>query len=345
MNIPNGRFIRRGAVWQRNARCSGFTIVELLVVVAIIGTLVGLLLPAVQVARESARRSQCGNNVKQWSLAMQTYHDVYGALPLGGSGWTWVNTCWMPTLWPYLEESGLASRYDYSSSWTKWGNVNNQLDKSNASPLSRRLAIYYCPSDRPNAYFQMDAGVGTFYSPRMNYAINATSVTVSGKTYRGPFALSRTNGSDPVQTWKSFQSLGYKGSETTRYRDITDGLSKTLVMAEVNMWTSDTGSPVDPRGQPVSNKFNTSITPNAMFDRVPNWYVAPNYTCADTPPYLPCQANTGSGNIWIYAARSKHLAGVQSASADGAVQFVSNTIDQSVWQALGTMSGGETVSQ
>ena len=323
----------------------GFTLVELLVVIAIIGTLVGLLLPAIQVARESARQSQCGNNLKQWSLGMQTYHDVYSVLPLGGSGWTWVQTCWMPLLWPYIEQSELAAKYDYTNTWTKWGNVNNQLDKSNASPLSRRLQIYYCPSDRPYAYFAMDAGVGTFYSPRMNYAINGTSVTVSGKTYRGPFALSRTNGSGQPQSWQTFESRGYKGPETFRFRDITDGLSKTLVMSEVNIWTSDTSTPVDPRGQPASNKFDASITPNAMFDRVPNWYTAPNYACTDTPPYLPCQANTGGGNIWIYAARSHHFGGVQSALADGAVQFVSDTVDLAVWQARGTMNGNEVISQ
>jgi prepilin-type N-terminal cleavage/methylation domain-containing protein len=321
-----------------------FTIVELLVVVAIIGILIGLLLPAVQVARESARQSQCGNNLKQWSLAMQTYHDVYRVLPLAGSGWTWVSTCWMPLLWPYIEQSELAAKYNYTNQWTQWGNVNNQLDKSNAGPLSRRLPMYYCPSDRPNAYFAMDAGVGTFYSPRMNYAINGTSVTVSGKTYRGPFALNRTNGSGQPQSWQTFESRGYKGPETFRFRDITDGLSKTLVMSEVNMWTSDTSTPVDPRGQPSSNKFDASITPNAMFDRVPNWYTAPNYSCTDAPPYLPCQSNTGGGNIWIYAARSHHFGGVQSALADGAVQFVSDSVDQSVWQAQGTMNGNEVKS-
>ena len=322
-----------------------FTLVELLVVIAIIGTLVGLLLPAVQTARESARQSQCGNNLKQWSLAMQTYHDIYGVLPLGGSGWTWVTTCWMPTLWPYIEQSELAAKYSYSDQWHKWGNVNNRLDASNASPLSRRIPMYYCPSDRPSAYFEMDAGVGMFYSPRMNYAMNGTSVTVSGKTFRGPFALSRTNGAGVPQSWQGFESRGYKGPETFRFKDIVDGLSKTLLLSEVNMWTSDSGKPIDPRGQPTSCKFDASITPNAMFDRVPNWYTAPNYTCTDRPPHLPCQANTGGGNIWIWAARSRHSGGVQSATADGAVRFVSNSVNQSVWQAQGTMSGGEVVSE
>jgi prepilin-type N-terminal cleavage/methylation domain-containing protein len=316
-----------------------FTLVELLVVVAIIGTLVGLLLPAVQAAREAARQTQCSNTLKQWSLAMQTYHDVYSVLPLSGSGWTMIQTTWQPLLWPYMEQSALANKYTYTSAWHSWGstlNVNNQLDKSNAAPMSRRLPIYYCPSDRPGAYFAMDAGVGTFYSPRSNYALNATTVTRSGKTYVGPF--NKTYTSNVGSSWTSFEPRGYKGQEATRFRNITDGLSKTLLMSEVNIWTSDSGSPVDPRGKIDGCKFDASTTPNAMFDRVPNWYVAPNYSCKDTPPYLPCQA---TGSAFIYAARSHHFGGVQAAFADGAVQFVSDLIDQSTWQAQGTMNGAD----
>jgi len=316
-----------------------FTLVELLVVVAIIGTLVGLLLPAVQAAREAARQSQCTNTLKQWSLAMQTYHDVYGVLPLSGSGWTMIQTTWQPLLWPYMEQGVLANKFTYTSAWHSWGstlNVNNQLDKSNAAPMTRRLPIYYCPSDRPGAYFAMDAGVGTFYAPRSNYAVNGTSVTKSGKTFIGPF--NKTYTSSVGSSWTSFEPRGYKGSEATRFRNITDGLSKTLLMSEINMWTSDSGSPVDPRGQVANCKFDASITPNAMFDKVANWYVAPNYSCTDTPPFLPCQA---VGSAFVYAARSHHFGGVQAAFADGAVQFVSDSVDQAAWQAQGTMNGAD----
>ena len=316
-----------------------FTLVELLVVIAIIGILVGLLLPAVQIARESARRSQCGNTLKQWSLAMQTYHDVYRALPLAGSGWPLIASTWQPLLWPYMEQSELANKYTFTNAWHTWGttpNVNNQLDKSNAAPLSRRLPIYYCPSDRPNAYFAMDAGVGTSYAPRMNYAVNATTVTRSGQTFIGPF--NRTCTVNSVNPTGTFNPRGYTGPEATRFKNITDGLSKTLLMSEVNVWTSDSGTPVDPRGQIAGCKFDASITPNAMFDRVANWYVAPNYACTNAPPYLPCQA---TGSAFVYAARSHHFGGVQSAFVDGAVQFVSDSVDQAAWQAQGTMNGAD----
>jgi prepilin-type N-terminal cleavage/methylation domain-containing protein/prepilin-type processing-associated H-X9-DG protein len=312
-----------------------FTLVELLAVIAIIGTLVGLLLPAVQAAREAARQTQCSNTLKQWGLAMQTYHDVYGVLPLAGSGWPLIGTTWQPLLWPYMEQGDLAKKYTYTEPWTKWGpNVSNQLDKSNSPPLSRRLPIYYCPSDRPGAYFAMDAGVGTFYAPRSNYAVNGTSVTVSGKTFIGPFNKTATSnsGSSP------FDPRGYKGSEAARFRNITDGLSKTLLMSEINMWTSDSGSPVDPRGQVPNCKFDASISPNAMFDKVANWYVAPNYSCTNNPPFLPCQA---VGSAFVYAARSRHPGGVQAVFVDGAVQFISDMIDQATWQAQGTMNGAD----
>ena len=320
-----------------------FTLVELLVVIAIIGTLVGLLLPAVQAAREAARQTQCSNTLKQWSLAMQTYHDVYGVLPLRGSNDHMIRTTWQPLLWPYLEHSEAAKKYTYTNHWFAWGstlNINNQLG-SGAAPLTRRLPLYYCPSDRPNAYFAQDTGVGKFYAPRSNYAVNVTTVTKSGKTFIGPF--NGVYGGATFTTWQtSFEPRGFKGSEAARFKNITDGLSKTLLMAEVNMWNpslsgqSESNLSSDPRGKIDSCIFTAVITPNSATDVVPS-----GSSCPDAPPYLPCSATGASGSNPILAARSHHPGGVQAAFADGAVQFVSDQIDQSAWQAQGTMNGGD----
>jgi len=322
----------------------GFTLVELLVVIAIIGTLIGLLLPAVQAVRESARRMQCSNALRQWSLAMQTYHDVYGVLPLRSSGNRMIQTTWQPLLWPYIEQNDLADKYTYTTHWFTWGtkpNVNNQLNNSSSAPLTRRLSIYYCPSDRPNAYFAMDAGVGKFYAPRSNYAVNTTTVTKSGKTFIGPF--NGVYGGANFTTWQtSFEPRGFKGSEATRFKNITDGLSKTLMMAEVNMaipslsGKSESDASNDPRGRINSCNFVAVITPNSATDTVPT-----GSECPDSPPHLPCQATGASSSTSILAARSRHPGGVQAAFVDGAVQFVSNSIDQSTWQAQGTMNGGD----
>jgi prepilin-type N-terminal cleavage/methylation domain-containing protein len=320
-----------------------FTLVELLVVIAIIGTLVGLLLPAVQTARESARRSQCGNTLKQWSLAMHTYHDVYGVLPLRGSNNRMIRTTWQPLLWPYLEHSEVAIKYTYTAHWFAWSstrNINNQLG-SGAAPLTRRLALYYCPSDRPNAYFAEDTGVGKFYAPRSNYAVNTTTVTKSGKTFIGPF--NGVYGGATFTTWQTpFEPRGYKGSEATRFKNITDGLSKTLLMAEVNMWDpskagqSESDLSKDPRGRIDSCIFTAVITPNSATDVVPS-----GSSCPDAPPYLPCSATGASGSSSIMAARSHHFGGAKAAFADGTVQFISDQIDQGPWQAQGTMNGGD----
>jgi len=310
------------------------------VVIAIIGTLVGLLLPAIQAARESARQTQCGNNMRQWSLGMQTYHDTYGALPLGATDYPCTKHTWLPSMWAFIEQIDLANRYDWSNGIMLWPNVNNTTTKP--IPVSvARLPIYYCPSDRPNAFETNASNSRTM--ARLNYATNSTQVNISGTTYQGPFGNPNFNDKTDCPS-ASFRARGYTGKETTKFRNITDGLSKTLVLSEVNLITTDNENPVDPRGSMWSGIwFDTSIyTPNSGFDVVDSWYKLPNYNCQNIPPFLPCQ-QVASGKF-SQVARSHHPGGVQAAFADGAVQFISDSIDTSTWQAIGTISGGETLS-
>ncbi len=321
-------------------RPRGFTLVELLVVIAIIGTLVGLLLPAVQATRESARRIRCGNNLKQWALGMQGYHDAYGVLPLGSSFWPCIQTTWLPCLWPFVEQANLASKFKYDQNFAGWPNTSTGSALPLA-PLSVRVPLYYCPSDRPNAI--QTSSSNNYIRARTNYATNATALVRSGTTFRGPFNMLYSNdyrgcsGTGPV----SFGVIGYKGPEATRFGSITDGLSKTLLLSEINLIGTDAENPSDPRGDTYSFlAFDTSqATPNSAFDIVPTWA----NSCANLPPNLPCQA-TGSGNTHRFVARSKHPGGVQTAFADGAVQFITNSIDLATWQAIGTIRGGETVA-
>ena len=321
-------------------RRTAFTLVELLVVIAIIGTLVGLLLPAVQVAREAARRSQCGNNLKQYALGMQNYHDAHGVLPLGTSYWQCDNVSWLPVLWPYIEQNDLASRFKYNQFFSDWPNAGSASQKL---PLSLPLPIYYCPSGRPNAVSIDSYGK---VMARSNYATNGTALVRSGVTYRGTF-VTYFNGakSDCAGSgWVHFEPRGYKGKEATRFRNVTDGLSKTLLMSEQNLTATDTYP--DPRGQTHINwGFDTSYaTPNSSFDRVASWWnptTDAGRVCDNIPPDLPCQA---TGSDFSFAARSKHAGGVQAAFCDGGVQFISDTIFLSVWQAAGTVSGGEMLT-
>jgi len=347
MNIPRlaPRFScqRRQSSRERHRSFHGFTLIELLVVIAIIGTLVGLLLPAIQSAREAARRATCTNTLKQWGLAMNSYHDAYKVLPLGASSFPCVQQIWMPVLWPFIEQIDLASKYTYDGLITGWPNVTSPTANP-VGPLSRRLPIYYCPSDRPNAYYRVSSG-NSYTAPRQNYVVNSTVVTIGGTKRRGPFTK-RYDGEYSGCTgsgWVGFEPRGFKGSGVSQYKDITDGLSKTLLMSEINTWSGDDEQvpPVDPRGVHYwFLYFDATITPNSSFDTVASWYTGASYVCNNSPPSLPCQA---VGNSFIFAARSKHAGGVQAVTADCAVQFFSDSVDQAVWQALGTMNGGETL--
>jgi prepilin-type N-terminal cleavage/methylation domain-containing protein/prepilin-type processing-associated H-X9-DG protein len=303
----------------------GFTLVELLVVIAIIGTLVGLLLPAVQAARESARRSTCSNNLKQFALGMHNYHDARGYFP-------WITTrtnppgnesnngtypgdgaTWLVHLWPYVECADMYSRYTFAGA--SWGNA------SNLALLNRRVPLYFCPSDNPAVAFHATVG------GRTNYMV------CSGKDNQvnpnGPFGwLATGHGGSTNPDWDNF--IPVRGT----MKGITDGLSKTLMFGEIIF--SRTTPASDGRGSHWTNappSFAAYATPNTGTDVVA--------FCTNTSD-TPCQAQDGSIR-WRnkMSARSRHSGGVSVAMCDGSVGFVSNEIDLATWQALATGQGGE----
>ena len=325
----------------------GVTLVELLIVIAVIGLLIGLLLPAVQSARESARRSSCATTLRQWGQAIQSYEHAHGVLPLGMSEYRCLQHTWIPVLWPYIEEMRLADRYLWDRHQSSSPNIT-PLTANPVGPMTQRLPIYYCPSDKPNAASSSSGSVMV----RVNYVINATNHVVSGSRFRGPFHRQFQDGyasycgpgqtglsTGPGLAWVRVNAQGYKGPWAWRYRHIIDGLSKTLMMAEAIV-----GLPGDARGAPSFAFFDARLTPNSAFDVFANWYVPPTYTgCINSPPSLPCQS-TGAGGDWAFAARSKHVAGVQAMMCDGSVRFVSDGINLSTWRAQGTMNGLESIT-
>ncbi|MDB5334967.1 MAG: hypothetical protein JWN70_586 [Planctomycetaceae bacterium] len=288
---------------MRVHRSRGFTLIELLVVIAIIAVLIALLLPAVQQAREAARRSQCKNNLKQWGLAMHNYHDTVSVFPFGLTNNK--RHTWVPGMWSFLDQTPLYNQYNFSTDFYLPPNI---ITSSFNSPCGAFLPIYYCPSD-PSA---REGNGDVYWRSLSNYVVCFSNVPVgtgmsASATYKqGMFGMGGfTNYSVP---------------QTVRIRDVTDGTSATLLMSEsapkADMLNDDVAGP--------GGEFQTINTPN-------------------TPPAISLVYSTSNNNQ--RAASSVHTGGVHATMADGSVKFFSNNINLGVWQALGSISGGEVVGE
>jgi prepilin-type N-terminal cleavage/methylation domain-containing protein/prepilin-type processing-associated H-X9-DG protein len=292
----------------------GFTLVELLVVIAIIGVLVALLLPAVQAAREAARRTQCVNNLKQWQLSMHNFHDTYKKFPAGARNNP--RQTWIMFIWPFIEQATLDAQNDFTRPFHDPPcTIHNTLN----GLCGQGLEMYRCPSDGG-----ADLTNGTYQRRRGNYVVNWGAVrydTAPPTSGNAPFAHRNGNRSTP---------------NDTRMASITDGTSNTLFVGETLMTKSPNDD--DWRGDVHNDdgvfKFMTITTPNSTVPDVVNWAVNNN------DRKMPV---TTSGQQFS-AARSRHPGGVNIALADGSVRFFSDTIALAIWQALGTMDGGEAVS-
>jgi prepilin-type N-terminal cleavage/methylation domain-containing protein len=328
----------------------GFTLVELLVVIAVIGILVALLLPAVQAAREAARRTQCGNHLKQLTLAMHNYESTYGALPpLAARNQEAFSV--HARLLPFLEQGNLEQLIDYQQplmTGLGWAPVLNTVHTSAAATV---VPAFLCPSDGREPIF-LSYQAGTFAGT--NYTFN----TGSGRrlTY------------DPgVPT----DGLFYYSSQT-RLAAITDGLSNTILATETLRGPdrNTTGTlPEFPGRQYASPSTTTASPPPGLIaggllsdpDLAPlaagttqwrgnrggawiwglqtntgiNGYLTPNNKLPDV---------VGHGRGW-YAARSHHPGAVVAAVCDGSVRVVSNQVDRDTWHSLFSRDGGEVTRE
>jgi prepilin-type N-terminal cleavage/methylation domain-containing protein/prepilin-type processing-associated H-X9-DG protein len=363
---------------SRPVRRSGFTLVELLVVIAIIGVMVGLLLPAVQAAREAARRMSCGNNLKQLGLAMHNYHDTHGvfAPARGGTnaGGDWGTGSWLSNqgglsgfamMLPYLEQSPVWDQIQAGRIGIRLNGAadNAAIRPGGPNPLQpyslyeTRIPGFVCPSD--GAAHDVESPNG-----RTNYAMSV------GDQVQGIAGANNPRGVFGVNS-----RLGF--------RDIKDGTSNTLAMSEITSFTSNADQLLIKGGAYVIIPTATlSMTPIAcaqtrgpegmMIGTAPPshrrvgtiWaagYAMMSGFTAILPPNSPSCANShGEWNDGIFSADSYHPGGVQALMCDGAVRFVSENIDTGnlglqeanqnpayraspygVWGAMGSKNGGE----
>jgi len=310
-------------------------------VIAIIGILVALLLPAIQAAREAARRSQCINNVKQWALAMQNHHSAKNKFNCAGyrkvvnGKVIWQS--WPPQLWPYMEETSVLSQWNFDVSFWDIPNaypVTNTTPLRDSAPAAHWAAIYDCPSDRGDGWYDYD-----YHRIRSNYVV-----------CWGPYEYEPSK--DPAKFVPPFVKgpfgmIDYHTITMPRYpksKDFVDGTSHTMMISELLMHPNDPS--IDGRGDILSDGgdsiYSTIDTPNSSSPDQ-QW----NNYCEQILPDFPCiKAGTGFfGGRAVYAkAASRHPGGVNVGFADGSVSFVANTVTQAVWQALSTINGAESVS-
>jgi prepilin-type N-terminal cleavage/methylation domain-containing protein/prepilin-type processing-associated H-X9-DG protein len=286
-----------------------FTLVELLVVIAIIGVLVALLLPAVQSAREAARRMQCANNLKQFGIAFHNHHDTYGFFPTAGFGWTYApeysasgtpevaprqRAGWGFQVLPFIEQQNI-----YTG-----GNLNNNDDRQRQA-IGAAIPAFFCPSRRQA---KAHAPVASWYGPSGDYPHSQTDY--AGSNHHNTGVIVQTNEN---QTWGAGGAISF-GS-------IPDGSSNTLLLGEKRLNIAAIGTYQGDDNEGYSSGWDHDVM---------------RYT--DVAP-LP-DRRTGDGEQRF---GSSHPSGLNIALADGSVRFLPYTIDVTVFKNLGERSDGVAI--
>jgi len=327
--------------WRR-----GFTLIELLVVVAIIGVLIALLLPAVQQAREAARRAQCSNNLKQLGLGLANYEGTFNRFPLGnsnlgfGTGPATIEMGWGvgARLLPYLDDS---QRFDGCNFELKYS------AKQNATAIAMQVKILLCPSETKIDPFNPSFAVSTY---GWNMGLWRVWNGYLGGANDGMFGV----------------------NQSRKVRDIIDGMSKTVAAADGKSWqpslrvcgstpSATVPTPDQVRDMIANNTLGCTTAKDPWGTRWANgasyysgmtFVLPPNYSTIFQGPsgyvfsgqnhnLISLDENEGAPTFAAVPARSFHAGGVNVLFMDGSVRFASDSVDLLVWRAAGTVGGGE----
>lgn len=301
-----------GLVSRRRSRA--FTLVELLVVIAIIGVLIALLLPAVQQAREAARRMSCSNQIKQLGLALHNYHDTYGKLPPGLV--TNNHLSWQVQILPFLEQSALLDAIQTVGAMNEnWENIDEMTTLGNPPLAKTEVQAYVCPSDVGGGLNERAAGYA-----KSNY------VGVFSAYYNptNPTATNDNGGTDRQAT--------FFDNSKVKFRDFVDGMSNTIIVAErqTSPRSGPAGSLWVGYTQDSSAAINSTIAQFQIRLRMERASNDTDYVINGTTNYNPS---------------SYHPGGAQFLRGDASVVFLPETINLRTQAALGTIDGGEVLGE
>ncbi|HEX7449184.1 MAG TPA: DUF1559 domain-containing protein [Pirellulales bacterium] len=339
---------------KRSARSSrrGFTLIELLVVIAIIGILVALLLPAVQAAREAARRMECTNHLKQLGIAMSGYHDALGTFPAGAlmrddpawPGYPSELFAWgvLAQLTPYVEQLNLGGAMNLKYPiYTFGGPGGFSFSQPNQFAIGTTVPLFLCPSDKSSS---IEGNWGVAKIGSTNYTANMGT---------------GLNGGSPVSTDGPFFNLS-----GTRFADVIDGTSHTAFMSESllgeggqsvtgplpanaqRVYAYLGGAPLSPGACAAGGAWNFDDLRGFLWAAGEYRCVAYNHFYPPNAPQWDCMTFGAPPDYMTLAwraARSVHPGGVNVMLGDGSVQFVSESIDLLTWRARATRAGGEAL--
>lgn len=360
--------------WSRKS--SGFTLIELLVVIAIIAVLIALLLPAVQMAREAARKTQCRNNLKQLGLAVHNYHATYNAFPplfgwnLGLQGQEHEGgPSTKVYLLPYLEYQQLYNGCNFSFAMGTGSEMRKHAfsggdwtaaiaDKTNLTVIRTKLEVLVCPSDSNTGTM----GWGFQDDGKTNYAINMgvpryyTGWQTNGPAYvYGHWGtLNDTGVNNPMRGLKEVSDgTAYTALYSEYVKSSTSGdFNPSLPKQNIYTWVDFGQTPQNEDGVDQLSKLCEQQQGDSgrTFERGCSWawgfmYTSDSYSHVSTPNKKSCFTGGDWGHDGFLTASSSHPGGVNMVFCDGSVRFVGDNVDGRIYRAIGTRDGNEKVDK
>lgn len=333
-------------------RIGGFTLIELLVVISIIAILIGLLLPAVQAAREAARKAQCLNNLKQLSLSSLNYESAIGTFPIGNQGYGHFPSCGQNYPYDVMTYSAFVHVLPFMEGGAQYSAFNLSLafnSPSNTTASSVQVAAFVCPTDLPF----------TQISPPNTPFVHSSYATSRGRIENIIFNWAVSSYPDPKALYYKACNMdpgdGMFGWESaTRISQVTDGTSNTFLFGEVHRYR-DQPSSVFSIGNLTTyfldDYSGQSVVPTSVAFVIPRLNAPPD---RDGSVYSNCMGSALYPPDWInipacqnygqYGFRSLHSGGANFGMADGSARFIKQSISIPAYRGLGTRAGGEIIS-